>query len=806
MAVEVFTIGGGEYIVNTLNAVAAWTGQGGYKSMIQVVMVMGLIYASLIVAFNADWRAWINWFLQATLIYMCLMVPRVDVHVTDRINPSLAAADIANVPLGLGMVASFTSQISDYLTRGAELVFGLPDDLNYSTNGMLYGVRLLQATQQVRINEPMLATNLDEHYRQCVFYDILLGHKSIETFAQATDILAAMAPGSPARSQKWIAFDPSSSTGGTTTSIITCQDAVSRIGSLWSGYDDSLFSALSRQLYPGMLPDAAKAKLYADLPVAYQYLTGVSETGTRIMQQNLLVNAMGQAMHTMPASGGGSSLDVYAQTKADLQTTNTYASIGSTAMKWVPLLNIVLTVVFYALFPIAFPIFLLPGGGVSALKGYVTGFFYLAAWGPLYVILHMILMLRASSSMTALALASGSQVSGNVGAGVGMTLASSVGIAGVSDDIGVLAGYMVASIPFLAAGIARGALAISGQATSFLAPSQAAAEDAARDVTTGNIALGNTSFDNQSFNNRQGNLWTTAGAYTAGAASLSSVENDGTRTTQYPGATVVDAGQAISRLPFTPQVSSELQSTFTKNASESRSRAETLSNSAAETASAATTQAVDFRRQVSAGTTLDTSYGADDRKVISDTFSHIDQTATALQNKFGFDRNQAESYATEWALSGNLTTGAPQGSIGGKGKGALVGAGSALGAGVTTNASRRTGTSQTITGSDGLSEVKDFLQSESHNQSWSANRDSFFKAASSSTSGTLNTAAQNLSSSFTRANSAAREARTSFEEARRFESAASLRDSNGDFGQRKSLAAIRQLCPCRAAEDPRYHA
>ena len=198
-------------------------------------------------------------------------------------------------------------------------------------------------------------------------------------------------------------------------------------------------------------------------------------------------------------------------------------------MKWVPLLNIVLTVVFYALFPIAFPIFLLPGGGVSALKGYVTGFFYLAAWGPLYVILHMILMLRASSSMTALALASGSQVSGNVGAGVGMTLASSVGIAGVSDDIGVLAGYMVASIPFLAAGIARGALAISGQATSFLAPSQAAAEDAARDVTTGNIALGNTSFDNQSFNNRQGNLWTTAGAYTAGAASLSSVENDGTR-------------------------------------------------------------------------------------------------------------------------------------------------------------------------------------------------------------------------------------------------------------------------------------
>ena len=38
---EVFTVGGGEYLVNTFNAVAAWSGGGGYKSLIRVVMVMG---------------------------------------------------------------------------------------------------------------------------------------------------------------------------------------------------------------------------------------------------------------------------------------------------------------------------------------------------------------------------------------------------------------------------------------------------------------------------------------------------------------------------------------------------------------------------------------------------------------------------------------------------------------------------------------------------------------------------------------------------------------------------------------------
>ena len=48
---EVFTIGGGEYIVNVFHAVAAWTGGGGYRSMLQVVMVMGFIYSLFGVAF-----------------------------------------------------------------------------------------------------------------------------------------------------------------------------------------------------------------------------------------------------------------------------------------------------------------------------------------------------------------------------------------------------------------------------------------------------------------------------------------------------------------------------------------------------------------------------------------------------------------------------------------------------------------------------------------------------------------------------------------------------------------------------------
>src|SRR3546814_1478210 len=94
---------------------------------------------------------------------------------------SVTAAVVDNVPIGLGLVAGFTSQIGDYLTRAAETVFAMPQVLNYSTGGMIYGAKLLDATQGLRIDDPVYAANLNEHFKQCVFYDILLGRSEEHT-------------------------------------------------------------------------------------------------------------------------------------------------------------------------------------------------------------------------------------------------------------------------------------------------------------------------------------------------------------------------------------------------------------------------------------------------------------------------------------------------------------------------------------------------------------------------------------------------------------------------------------------------
>ncbi|WP_324826461.1 conjugal transfer protein TraG N-terminal domain-containing protein [Qipengyuania zhejiangensis] len=762
--VEIFTVGGGEYIVNVLNAVAAWTGAGGYKSLIQVALVMGMVLAVIVVAFNQDWRAWLNWFLGATLIYMCLMVPRMDVHVTDRVNPSLAPATVANVPLGLALMASFTSQAGDYLTRSAELVFGLPDDLNYSKNGMIYGARLLESTRTLRISDPEFAANFDEHVRQCVFYDLLLGRYSMKELSESDDIWATIAPGSAARAQKFLTRQADDSV---TASIITCREAYTALSGQWASLIDEMTLVAGRQLYPRQTEALAKAKLMADLPIAYQYLTGVSRSASDIFRQVLTINAMNQAMHGFAGASGTGSIDVFAQTRADIQTERTYSSIAHNAMKWVPILNVVLTVVFYALFPVLFPLFLMPRTGPIALRGYVTGFFYLAAWGPLFVILHMILMFKGAGDVAA------------AGGSTGLSLATFAGMSDVNSDIGILAGYLVASIPFLAGGVARGALAISGQATSYLNPSQNAAEEASREASTGNVSLGNSNIDNSTVFSRQfaqGNL---APNIAYGAAQTRGFSDSGTQTTSFPDGEF--AAVPNSSYPFTPTLGQDFTGRLGTMASQSRTQSETYANLAQQSTSSALTRFSEIRNAYSQGQSSDTVSGVGTNDSIGTAFSEVDNASRTLQRQFGLSRRASDDITVSWFLNGDASLGL---------KGERSPGTAQLGV--------RGGRNQSWTDSDiGIASedrgrIMGTLRQLSDSRNWSNTREGFLRETSSSSVSQVSTSSSGLSRSLTEAESYTREARRAEEMASRLENQASWHEANSAAGTLNLSQAYRE--------------
>ncbi|WP_065847133.1 conjugal transfer protein TraG N-terminal domain-containing protein [Sphingobium sp. Ndbn-10] len=529
---EVFTVGGGEYLVQTFNAIAAWTGSGGFKSLIRVVMVMGLIYALLVTAMDLDWRAWFRWFIQSALIYLVLMVPTVTVKVTDRVNPGLAPATVANVPIGLGVMASFTSQVSDYFTRTAETVFVMPAALNYSNGGFVYGARMWDKVRGFEIRDPVFKANLDGYLKQCAYYDILLGTKSLKLLSESTDLWADLGAG--AATNRGMKYLTDTGAGSVDIEGKTCAEAWALIDGQWEAEINAYALPFAHTMYPRLSQAAAGAKLAADVPVISQLLTGTAMGRNQFLKQKSVVDAFEAAQLDF----GNADSDSFALQRADAQTRNAMTTTAEQGLIWIPVLNVVLTVVFYALFPIIFPLLLFPKSGIATLKGYFAGFFYLAAWGPIYVLIHMFIMDRLTAQT-------------NAAAAGGIALANWAGIDAVNQDIATMAGFLMMSVPVLALMVMRGTMSVASNMGSMLSAPQGAADAAALERTTGNYTFGDVSHGNFNANNRQMAQWNQAPNLALGASHMGLRSDDGAMTHAYgSGARVFDTSGAISQLPF----------------------------------------------------------------------------------------------------------------------------------------------------------------------------------------------------------------------------------------------------------------
>ena len=185
---ELFTLGGGAYLVDLLNAVAAITGGGAFVSLAQLAGMAGLAWVLFRTAFGGSWKDNAKWMLLFAAVWGAMIVPKATVRVVDRLDPALAPAVVANVPIGLALFASLTSQVGDGLTRLTEQAFALPNDLAYRRHGLIFGARLAGKATRLEVTDAVFARNIRNYARQCVFPALLLGHVSADDLRESTDI------------------------------------------------------------------------------------------------------------------------------------------------------------------------------------------------------------------------------------------------------------------------------------------------------------------------------------------------------------------------------------------------------------------------------------------------------------------------------------------------------------------------------------------------------------------------------------------------------------------------------------------
>ncbi len=617
---EIFTLGGGVYLVDLLNAVAAVTGGGAYAALARIAGVVGLAWMLFRTAFGGAWRDNARWILLFAVVWGAMIAPKTTVRVVDRLDPALAPAAVAGVPVGLALFASLTSQAGDGLTRLTEQAFALPNDLAYQRRGMIFGARLAAEATRFEVTDAVFARNLRNYARQCVFYALLLGHVSADELRESPELWTLISsnrsPSAGASPARLVEFAARNSAGGVDRTVVSCADA------------------------------AARAELAAALPAAHGFLIGVSRSAAEIMRQQMLLNALRDAGEQWAAeTGNAAALAAYAEARAEAQTSAAYRAVGRQAEAWVPLLRVVFECLYVGAFPMAALLMLSPAGA-GVFRSYVIGLVWLQSWGPLYAVLHRVAMGEAAERMSAAALMPDGSA--------GISLVAQAGVRAAAADIAAMSGYLSMSVPFLAAALAYGVSRATSLATSVLAVGQDAAADAARESATGNLSLAGTSFDVHRYATLEGRQIRTSAAvddsrhsgYAPGGAAVT-VAGDGTA--------IVDAAAATSRVPAAGvRLSESLAASRETRAAEARSLSRRFSLEAAAARGAAADDAVRlserYARDASAGETRargETESGSEQLQALENHYDRMAETA-------GLSREQAAALTAEARIGGGF--------------------------------------------------------------------------------------------------------------------------------------------------------
>ena len=651
---ELFTLGGGVYLVDLLNAVAAITGGDAYLTLAQLAGVAGLAWILFRTAFGGSWKDNAKWVLMFTAVWGVMIVPKATVRVVDRLDPALAPAVVDNVPIGLALFASLTSEVGDGLTRLTEQAFTLPDDLTYQRHGMIFGSRLADAVTRMEVTDAVFARNLRAYARQCIFYALLLGHISADDLRETTDLWALVTAGgspsagaSPARLVEFATRQPAGATGATPVDreIVTCVEAAARLDTLWAAEIARASGIFGIRLFPSADTEAlARAELLAALPAAHDFLIGASRNAADIIRQQMVLNAVHDAGEQWSTeTGNAAALSAYTEVRAEAQTVAAYRAIGRQAETWVPLLRIVFECLYVGAFPMAVLLMLTPAGG-AFVRAYLGGFVWLQSWGPLYAILHRISLGEAAERMAATALMPGGDA--------GISLVAQAGIRAVAADVAVMSGYLSMSVPFLAAALAYGVGRATSLASSVLHVGQEAASAAAREGSTGNLSLGSTQLDTHRFATLEGRQVRTSAHVDTGRYTGYSPEG-AAFTVAADGTAIADAGVATSRLPAAGiRLSESLAASHENRAAQSRTLGESFSAEAGVARTAAATDATAMVERHSTDVNVGTAHahGVTESESVQaqDLSSHVDR----LSEIGGITKDQAATLTAEASLGG----------------------------------------------------------------------------------------------------------------------------------------------------------
>ncbi len=627
---EIYTYGGGEVLLQLFNGLVAILGENNFLVLLKLTALITVLWV-IIEALFMKRPLSIQPFLVVILVFYILFIPRVNIIVTDRIDPSNSGV-VANVPIGLGFTASMASTAGDWMSRTFETVFTLPNDLQYTTNGLLFGSNMLRAASQFEITDSRLAGNVSEFMQQCVFYDILTGFYTWGDIVDEPDLWNMLrTTANPARSFQYL--DASGS-----RSIMTCPAGAAQLDSDWNAELSRAQAVYSSRLFPG--DPLASAKFMAALPVSYAYMSNISTTAADAIRQNMMANAVKRSLTRFAARADASAAaQDLALAQAEAQRSSSYSVLGELAGETLPLLRNVFEVLIYGMFPFFLIPMFTPAAG-KALMFYLKSLFWLQLWAPLYALLNLIMTSYSANTGEAVAtLPSGGQA---------LTLATTTALGAVNADIAAIASYMAWMIPLISWGVVNAGMGMSMSmlASGLGAITQQAGSRAAADVSHGNINMGNMGMYGQhAFKNDF------APSYAGGVGTM--VDGQGTTHTMMPR-----GGEALgfqrSDLGFDTQITNAMRSSVSTQLSQSQESAWQNAEAYGQSLASNYDNTERFINQTSSGSGVSQEFRMQDGTSVQQEFGELSSIANNFASKYDVSHNQAVAMLGAAGVGGNI--------------------------------------------------------------------------------------------------------------------------------------------------------
>lgn len=633
---EVYTTGGGYYIYDILNFLAMFTSGSMFADMLTMGIIAGVLFASVRVLLMGSLEGTAQYIIMVAVVGALGVGPKARVIVMDSTYPLEIYASVDNVPWSVAWVSHITSSTSYHLTRRMETLLGTPENLTYQRHGMLFGAELMSQATRWRAVRPRMHNNLVNFMENCMIDGTNVGLVNLDSLARTgymNSFIVNNAPGALAYYDDYLETTVSC-TGG------------------WA----SLEARLSVDITNVLQREAGK--LAGDTPTGpgivdvgaltgtleeFQDLIGMaSYDATRYLKQSMLIQALDDAGGRLVANSGNSAaMTLYQSARSEQQTRSSYQAVGMNATKWVPLIKITFETLYFGAFPLALLLMMTPLA-LAVVKGYFSGFVWLAAWEPLSAILHTI-MIKASEGYYR----DHTNVYTNSGGKDVLNWMNHMGIQAVEQEVGATAGYLMMSVPFLSFAIFFGASKMAGMATSMLNVSQGAAIDTGREAATGNLSLGNANMNNMSANKHNSSTVRDEGRYTEALSdgTMLMVNQDGSQT--------YGTGSAQSSTGFSANVGQSIRTEVSERLSDAQRAVETHSSDFSESISNASARVSDFAKTAtdsnSAGSGVATTMSEESRSSVSEAWRKVNEFA------------ESNGISTSLALQAGIAAGTPGG-------------------------------------------------------------------------------------------------------------------------------------------------